>query len=54
MIIKMKEILGCIGDQPKPCKKKKRTKRRIAEIDLPGSEITDDIPKLMDDLARQT
>ena len=55
MIIKMKEILGCIGDQPKPRrKKKKRTKRRIPKIEVPDTKITDDTPELVDDLARQT
>jgi len=54
MIVKMKEILGCIGDQPKPRKKKKRRKRRIPKIEVPDINITDDVPELVDDLVRQT
>lgn len=54
MIIKMKEILGCIGDQSKPRKKKKRTKRRIPKIEVPDIKITDDASELVDNLARQT
>lgn len=54
MIIKMKEILGCIGDQTKPRKKEKRTESKIPKPEVPGNKITDDTPELVEDLMRQT
>jgi len=52
MILKMKELLGCIGDQSKP-QNQERTKKRIPKTDVPDTKITPDTSELLDDFDKQ-
>lgn len=52
MIRKMKEILGCVGEQQEKTEKEKRTERKTPELDVP--EVSESTVKLIDDLERRT
>lgn len=52
MILKMKELLGCIGDQSKP-QNQERTKKRIPKTEVSDTKITPDTSELLDDFDKQ-
>ena len=58
MIKKMKEILGCVGEQPETPEKEKCTVRETQELEVPVvpevSEVTETTLKLIDDVERRT
>ena len=58
LIKKMKEILGCVGEQPETPENEKRTVRGTQELEVPVvpevSEVPDTTLKLIEDLERRT
>lgn len=55
MIIKMKEILGCVGDGTSKTRKKNgRTERELPQLEFPNTNITEPTLDLLDDLVSKT
>lgn len=54
MIAKMKELLGCVGDQMKERKKSRRTKGKAVTLKIPSTELTEETLDVVDDIVKQT